>query len=339
MKLHPIFFLLLLLGGLALYIQFGQRRPEIPQTIRHAQEQPVLSFKVEDLALLSLELPSGTLTLKKMSEPHPSWKLISPLVDEANESRIQELLNALKTMRIRTTYSQSDLRQSDFSSTPPPVKIRLESSHGEKMTLEWGTENPIDHSLLVRIAGTGTTYKTKSPNLQLDTKTINDFRHPLLILSDSKEFTRVSLLKEENPLIQALRDDSHNGEWIITPLTSQSLSSEEKDHFKSFLNDLFKAKILEYVLDDKSLEDALSEYGLSKPEFEVTITTRTGSSIKLSFSAPLDSQIVSSENRTASISTEKPGIYMVHSDLILPLKQIGLVKKFRASHSKKRSTP
>jgi hypothetical protein len=323
MKKNSFMFSLFLIVSLFLLITLTQRKTEIPSSVQRADAPKFIPFELNSLTKLGIILPSGEIKINKSE--NANWKITYPIIDDANNIYIDSLIDKIAKMRVRATYSESDLGQPEFELNPPPVKLILENKSLKTVVFELGTENRIDNSLLFRTSDSPLIFKVVSPNLKLSTKTLNSFRSPFLLKPNQKDFDKFSVYKNGNLQFSVKKV---NDEWLSDTENPKPIKESEAFNINETISSLTGAQILEYVLDDKSIENALQEYGLENPIYEIRFsqTEKTDPTIII-FSDILGPQMGASDNRVAATSNEKSGVYFIHADAVRNIDSF--VSKFK----------
>jgi hypothetical protein len=320
---NPFVFVLLLVVVFGVFFYFGKQRPAFFQRPKPPTFTRFLSLEKQDVAKLSLTLPAGTFVLERGKDgDQPRWMIRSPIEDVANQDWVEKMLTKILSLRIRTTFDSQD---PELTANPDNMPVRMSLTTQDKRTkdLILSPENPIDQSMIVHVKGDRNHYKVKSPNIRLSMKTLNDLRGRFISDFNPNNIEAFALFKEGVFTLRAMRSEDS---WELFDSAGENIPKKKLIEIESLVTDLSQLRIQDFVLDDKDAENALAEYNLETPAYEVQLFDSQNDTepplLNLYISEPLSTQLAASEGKIAATARNKPGIYLLDSEIYFQLSKL-----------------
>ncbi len=265
-----------LLGLAALVFLLNRRLPSAQEEWHRIQGLAIDHAKVNELQILN-----GDVRLA-FSRKGDSWLMVKPIRDRADNGRIEQVLRAVKSLRLEAVLSdlgRGDHKRSalkDFGLLKPRLTLELRAGKSLR-TIEFGNDSAVPRQSYARLEGDSAVVVIPSELKTLISNRIDYFRDHRLIPFGSDEIDDLSL-SSPNGAIDMRRSQ---GSWeLLSPIRARA-------------SDQAVAQIL-HELEATSI---LSFQSSSRPGGTVTessdrkIAIRAGSSqINLEFGSPESAQ-------------------------------------------------
>lgn len=256
-----LFFLLVTMS--ALFSEFFQNPVK---TASEVIDQAKL-FATADLGLikrLSLKNKSGEYIFERadFSKESP-WHMTSPREMSANSLFIENLFNALLTIKIKKLYPEETLNNSNFSIDKPTATLGLADDAGNVINIQVGLMNTIDNSTYLKISGKNGIYHVEAPSASLENVTIVDLIESQIIPINA---SNVAVLKVFHNKKAVLEIKKVNNLW--QDAEGKTLALEKVEDYFQELSGLKST----YTLD-KQTENQKKQIGnfIKMPEYTLSI--------------------------------------------------------------------
>jgi hypothetical protein len=243
-------------GGEGIYVVSADILQYLP---RNADDWRDTTFiKLSGLAFDRLTVTSGAKVFElRRDEAKLPWRMVYPLQARANNTRIEESLQALQNIAIRQFVSddpKADL--GSFGLQPPELELKLSQGTNPVARLQFG-RNPTNDTHLVY---------ARRPNLNAIVTVpkdllapwyapVNDFRDPFLV-TWAAPVAVIDVKSEDNFSLQQQTNET----WRVLP---QNLPAD-KGLVKDLLSALSRLQVAEFTSDVATAQD-LPAYGLAAP--------------------------------------------------------------------------
>lgn len=283
---------LFVFGAFAYWLEYSYK----PKS-EDAEEQSKRVFSLEDTAVKSIRLVSGSKTLefecldldKKLCKPgdQSAWRINEPRKLQADQSNVNSLLSTLRHLSSTETVNlaeetpekrESMLEQYGLSankrSNPRFKRIEVVTADGKRMAAYLGEEHPVGGKLF-----TGYIENDKFDENRIlivpshvtsnFDKDLSYWREKKLLTLNSADITGFSL--DGASKVSAARKD---GGWVISSGTQKDIAGDTED-IDSLLSSVTYLRAKDFASDDRN--DARARAALSGAKKKLTISlTKTG---------------------------------------------------------------
>jgi len=299
--------LLLVTIGIGTYLSLYEIRQPSPEH-REQLSKHILDISPEAVSRLSLEVPSGTVSLAREGA---TWRL-DPHRARADGDRVNRVLLALSPLvaqRIMSPASdkaeKTPLDPSAFGLDPPIAKILLTADH-QPRTLLVGDTTPVQGNRYVKLNGQPEIFVVSASLFDLINQPVHAFRDPLLVRFSAWLVDTISVTSPTSTFALKRRDNAWHLTQPLNDLADQSAVTQ-------FLNQVSGLRITRYVNDTPQVEQ-LTEWGLDRPTAEVTLQQPGASpeTMTLFFGKPLADDATSLYAKRS----DEPTLYAVASSAV-----------------------
>lgn len=214
MKLKSLLALIVVLLGLGAYLYYGIQKPaeekESPSYGRLAQG------KLEEISSVEIQTKEGTFSLAKENE---RWLMVSPVKDLAAESKILDLIAALRRFKeSRVLFSKEDLEKekpdlAQFGLKDPRLKLTYkEPSLNAPFEIKMGSQNPGNTSVYAQVSSSPAIYLASLDLDYLAAQRAEDFREMKLTTVKYENFSNLTLNSKSKETKFQIKDDR----WVMT---------------------------------------------------------------------------------------------------------------------------
>lgn len=244
---------------LALVLYFDSRGEKKKEAEDKANT--LISLEAADIRKVSLSGEDRTLAFER-DESGP-WRLTSPIQAAADEYEVNNLVDALASLRIERVVEAEAGDPAAYEIPKTEVSIWVKDK-AEPVRLLVGMENPLDKTLFAkreddpRIVLVGSNLKTT-----LD-KPVFDFRQKDVFKFTAADVQRIRV-KAKDVGWEAVREE--NGWSLRAPVTA--LAAKAK--IDSLLDALSGLRAKAFVAEEKT-PASLEEFGLDRPDYEVALS-------------------------------------------------------------------
>jgi hypothetical protein len=245
-----------LLAAVLYFDSAGQRKKAAEE-----KTQTLIDLKAADIRKLSLVRDGRPLTIER-DEGGP-WRLTAPLQAAADEYEANALVDALASLRLERVVEKEGGDPAAFEIPKTEVSLWVKDREAPVRLLV-GMENPLDHSLFAqraddpRIVLLASTLKTTLE------KTVFDLRQKDVFKFAVADVTEIRV-RAKDVAWRAARDGA--GWAFKEPVAARA----SKSLLDGLLDSLSGLRAKAFVAESKS-PATLEEFGLDKPEYEVTLS-------------------------------------------------------------------
>lgn len=226
------------------------------------RDRVVMSFSQGDVKELSLNYPDETrITCKKDAEG--IWMLDSPTQAKADKTEINNVLDALKSLKVGAFESDEAGDLSKYALDKPRIEVTISVGEAkDEQILLVGEYVPDANRVYIKRGVGDSIYSVNKDIVAKLTKKAYDLRDKLVIAFQRTEVNKFEI-KEGDTTIICEKDEK--GDWKITkPVEIKA----DKAAVDDVLFELDSLKAQKFVTDAPK---ELSPYGLDKPQIEVSL--------------------------------------------------------------------
>src|SRR5262249_32137201 len=136
---------LLALGAYVYFVEFAQEKEE-------AEKKKLFTFDTETVTELTLTYPDRAVHLKK--DAAGKWQITQPIEVEADETTVNNLLNAIVDAEIKRTLDETPQDVSLYGLNAPVVKLQVTLKDGKPLPVGlFGKDTPVGFSVYAQREG------------------------------------------------------------------------------------------------------------------------------------------------------------------------------------------
>jgi len=283
--------LLVVLAGLALgALLFAQR-----SRTRSAGE-PLLTFDPEAAEKISIEEGSGRVDLVKKGE---LWQIETPVADRANPEAVKALLGNAAGMEALDQLHPRDLKGNvslEALGLKQPRKIVTIMAKG-KHTVSFGADGAAAGQIYARVDSDRSIYLVPADTASVAFRPSAEFRDPRITALAPERLEEITLLKNEEGVLQQLRLKQTSGNWMIeSPVTARA----DRETVTKWASSLIAAKVMRWLPDGTDP----SSCGLDLPAATITAHEEGREPVTITIGSEVTGE---TGNRYAKCS-DRPGI-------------------------------
>ncbi len=248
----------LIIGGYAIFDYYNEEKIEQ----KKLEAAIIVPFKKDQISEVSFVKDEKIL---KLSKDKDGWKILSPVVDEANpedvEGFLEELLNE-KNIQVLTENRAKDLAV--FGLDKPFGSIQLKTNSGESKTWLVGTKKNFQGEWYVKEQGAKTVFTASNMwQIIVDKKPI-EFRDKRWFRNSLAGVETIQIKNSANEVFGFKKDGSN---WVFT----DSGNKVDQNRVREFLSKLNTNRVDEYVAEGKPDSGQLLKWGFNKVLFSITL--------------------------------------------------------------------
>ncbi|GAB4180440.1 MAG: hypothetical protein Kow00108_16830 [Calditrichia bacterium] len=252
-----LFVLIVLIGLYAYFVEYQGINKE---AARKEAAMHLFSVQKDSVVKVRLKNVYGSFEFSKNSGN--KWWILKPVVTEAEQEKINALLNQCATLKRDEDVEPFVAENPDeFGLQNPEIKIVLVTSRGEKDSVLVGTDSPVGNKLF---AGKGDSLIVTIPASVKSqfSKGLFDWRNKKVVAFKQADIDSV-IISGKSDIILTKKD----GDWVVLPISKTG----DRANITTLLSKFANAKYIRVVSEDKS---DLKKYGLHKPKWKVTFVDR-----------------------------------------------------------------
>ena len=224
MKLKSLLVLFAICMGLGVYLYWGVQKPaeekESPDFGRLAQGQLL------DVMEVTIKTKESEFSLKKENQ---QWMIVSPVKDIASESKVSDLIAALKRFKeTRVLFTEDDLKKeqpdlAQFGLKEPRISLTYKDPTLEApFAIKVGSQNPGKSAVYAQTSNRPVIYLASLDLDYLASQRAEDFREMKLTTVRNEQFSDLSLRAKG----KESKFKWENGQWIMTSPYQLPVDSE-----------------------------------------------------------------------------------------------------------------
>jgi hypothetical protein len=262
------------------------------------RDHDVLHFAQNDVNAFSLKNPAGQIEAKKEKG---GWTFAKPDAGQlADESDVASLLNAVSGAKMKNVVAESAENFGKYGLNPPLITFTVTNERGKSATLLVGKKEGSDY--YAKDSSRPTIFKVNETLYKKLTENYGDLRDKKLMHLTQSNFTRAELHNE-------------NGTLVITPKAEQDWVAEAPPEIKGkaiatwkIFPSVANARALA-IVDHPSVE---IQSKLAKPLVQMTLTTKDGKKITVSFTPVIDDFVYAK-------TSDSPTVYKLNKNALADL--------------------
>lgn len=249
-------------------------RTQTDLSVDFLRDHNVLHFAQNDVSAFSLKNPSGQIEAKKEKA---GWTFAQPDAGQlADESDVASLLNSVSGAKMTGLVAESAENLSKYGLSAPAITFTATDGSGKSATLLVGKKEGSDY--YAKDSSRPTIFNVNETLYTKLTETYGDLRDKKLVHLTQADFTRAELHNE-------------NGTLVITPKAEQDWVAEAPAEIKG--KAIATWKIFPPVANARAIAivdhpSAEIQTKLAKPLVQMTLTTKDGKTITVSFTPAID---------------------------------------------------
>ena len=305
MKIRNTIILLIiaiLIGG---YIYLYERK-QLTTEEKKERAGKVFTFKSEDVTKLEIKKGEETMVCRKESKAH--WQIEKPIRVRADESEIDKILSKLeflKKERAIQEEKEKPLAMEEFGLAQPQMEVSIWVKD-EPFTLLLGNDSPAGNNIYAGFKGKKEIYLVEKGVMDTLNKKVNDLRDKRVLAFEREGIEKLQLRSQETTILCG----KENNQW-------QVLEPEKVKAKESEVNDILWAleglRAKEFIQSEEGKEE---EYGLAKPEFEVTLSLKDNVTKTI-----IIGKEVSEESAHYAKTSDTDAIFLLDSEKVKTLKK------------------
>jgi len=249
---------LLALGAYAYFVEFAKEKAE-------AENKKLFAFDKETVTEVSLTYPDRSLVLKKDADDQ--WQIIQPLQVKADESTVNNLINAIADAEVKRTLDEPQQDLSLYGLNAPVVKLQIVLKDEKTLpVLSIGKDTPVGFSVYVQKENDSKILLAPQSfriGMQKETK---DLRDRTIIDFNIEEVKQIGLRGQDKDIVLSKTDAG----WTLEKPLGVNADDTEVRTFLSSLRAVRAQDFLEQPTQE------LKDFGLVPPQLSVSLALGDG---------------------------------------------------------------
>lgn len=246
-----LFTLLLFLGGVAYWDELLSRKEK-----ENESRSKLLINRNKD-ALVGITITKGTQKIRLELDNKNRWRIKNPVDEMANDERVRDIIDGLFTYKYEKAISDPNVEMKSFGLKNPNMQVELLYSDQERLNLSIGDNVPVGYSVYLQMAGDDRVLLGPQHIRNIVSVSLADVRFKSLNIGQSENITEIDFV---NKNAQSFVFKKENQSWSLASQEGVKLSQAE---LGSFLGDLRRAKIKNYIDDPSDSLDAAIKEGVT----------------------------------------------------------------------------
>ena len=262
-------------------------RTQTDLSVNFLRDHNVLHFVESNVGSFSLKNSAGQIEAKKEKS---GWTFAKPDAGQlADESDVTSLLNSISGAKMTAVVSESAENLTKYGLAAPPITFTAITDSGKTATLLVGKKEGSDY--YAKDASRPIIFKVDETVYKRLTETYGDLRDKKLIHLTQSDFIRAELHNE-------------NGTIVITPKSEQDWIAEAPPELKG--KTIATWKIFPAVTNARAeaiidRPNAEIQAKLAKPLIQLTLTTKDGKKISVSFTSAIGDSVYAKTSNAATV--------------------------------------
>src|SRR5215813_7000031 len=244
---------LLALGAYVYFVEFAQEKAE-------AEKKKLFTFDRETVTELALTYPDRAVHLKK--DAAGKWRITQPIEVEADETTVNNLLNAIVDAEIKRTLDETPQDVNLYGLNAPVVKFQVTLGDGKALPqVSLGKDTPVGFSVYAQREGESKILLAPQA-LRIGTqKEVKDLRDRTVIAFADDEVKKIEVQGPDKDIVLSRADAG----WTLEkPLEAKADDTE----VRTFLSSLRNMKAQDFI---EQPARGLQEFGLAPPQLTVSL--------------------------------------------------------------------
>ncbi len=280
--------LAVVIGGYIYFFQAGKPADEAKK---------LFNVKAADINKIVLKYPDQEIEVQRSDGV---WKMVKPIKVDADAAAISTLTNEIADADITRIVDEHPTDLGRFGLDKPDAIVFISTKDRTFPGVEVGKTAPIGYSVYIKT--------TDKPDVMLTSgafgpgtkRSVSDLRDHTLMSFNADDVNKVVVRQGDNLPVELRKEQ---GKWEIVKPAKYKADSER---VRTMLSSLASARIDDFTSDAPA---NLAQYGLSKPELEVSVFTGPGQSEQ----SLLFGKKESNKDDYYVRRGEKPNVYTVHN--------------------------
>ena len=244
---------LLALGAYLYFVEFAQEKEE-------TAKKKLLTFDAGMVTDIALTYPDRAIYLKK--DAAGKWQITQPIAVEADETTVNNLLNAIADAENKRTLDETPQDLSLYGLNAPVVKFQVTLKDGKTLpVVSLGKDTPVGFSVYAQREGEAKILLAPQA-LRIGTqKEVKDLRDRTVITFTDDEVKKIEVHGPDKAIVLSKADAG----WTLEkPLEAKA----DDAAVRTFLSALRNIKAQDFI---EQPAQALQEFGLAPPQLTVSL--------------------------------------------------------------------
>lgn len=268
MRYWPTIVMALVLAGLGLYLYTVELPQKESSEQQDSADKKVLRFDQQAISRLTLKTDRHELVFTRTAEK--GWMMISPLITDADQREIQNLIRALITGTVTRVVEDQTTNLAPFGLDNPITTITVVADAAQE-TFSIGDSGPLSSTLYVLRESDHKVLLTNLAPKDFVNKTLMTFRRKDLLRASQGDVDRIRLTYPTTEIMLYQGQEKPKSKWRLRyPIEAEADQTEVRVL-------LFKLEDLKAlgIIDPGPERDALAQT-LTVPKVKITIHTPDG---------------------------------------------------------------
>jgi hypothetical protein len=244
---------LLVLGVYAYFVEFAKEKAE-------AENKKLFAFDKETVTEVLLTYPDRSLHLKRDADGQ--WQITQPLQVKADESTVDNLINAIVDTEIKRTLDEPQQDLSLYGLNAPVVKLQITLKDGKTLPiLSIGKDTPVGFSVYVQKENDSKILLAPQSFRIGMQKEVRDVRDRTIIDFNVEEVTQIEIHGPDKNILLSKADAG----WTLEKPLGANADDTEVRTFLSSLRAVRAQDFLEQPPQD------LKDFGLASPQLSISL--------------------------------------------------------------------
>ncbi|HJY84023.1 MAG TPA: DUF4340 domain-containing protein [Candidatus Binatia bacterium] len=244
---------LLALGAYVYFVEFAQEKAE-------AEKKKLFTFDRETVTELALTYPDRAVHLKK--DAAGKWRITQPIEVEADETTVNNLLNAIVDAEIKRTLDETPQDVNLYGLNAPVVKLQVTLEDGKALpVVSLGKDTPVGFSVYAQREGESKILLAPQSLRIGMQKEVKDLRDRTVLAFTDDEVKKVEVHSPDKEIVLS---KAETGWTLEKPLAEKADDTE----VRTFLSSLRNIKAQDFI--EQPAQD-LKEFGLVPPQLTVSL--------------------------------------------------------------------
>ena len=254
MSLFKAIVMVVVLLGLGAYVYFV----ELPREKAEEAKKQLFTFDKTEVTEVQLTYPDRSLHLKK--DDAGKWRLLQPIVTEADETTVTNLVNAIADAEITRILDDPVQDPALYGLDAPTVKLQVTLKNGETLPqVSIGKDTPVGYSVYLQKEGETKLLLTPQAFRLGMTKEVKDVRDKTVLALKPDEVEQIDIQGQEKEIVLTKTD---SGWSLEKPVSAKADDSQVQTFLSSVQNMKAQDFVEKPILEQK-------EYGLDPPHLSV----------------------------------------------------------------------
>jgi len=169
---------------------------------------------IQNLKYLKIQNQIGSIELQR-DEVESEWLIISPKKLPAMTSVVNQILNILKEIKIRSIHELDPINLSNYSLKNPSLSVSFGENQEFAQKIHLGLVNPIDETLYISLSSKQAIFQVDSFVRKVEKLDFSDFINTHVFRFDKKNITKMAIYNGSvSPENIKIFLEKTNGRWV-----------------------------------------------------------------------------------------------------------------------------